>query len=84
MNGVIVIYETLNDPENDVALKALKKLRDITVREVICPCFVKDLYRLPFIQDENDGRYFGAIDIERFVQGRLQNHCQRKNNERYI
>lgn len=71
MNGVIVIYGTPDDPENDVARDALGKLTGVTLREVICPRSASDLYRLPFVKDENGGRHFGVPEIERFVHGRL-------------
>lgn len=71
MNGVIVIYGAPNDPDNERARGAVRKLDGVLVTQVLCPASVRDLYRLPFIKDESGERYFGVEEIERFVDRRL-------------
>ena len=71
MNGGIVIYGIPNDPQNERARQAVQRLHGVSVNQVVCPPSVRDLYRLPFVKDENGGRYFGVEEIERFVTERL-------------
>lgn len=74
MNGVvgIYIYSIPDDPHNERARHALQRLSGVGISEVVCPPSVRDLYRVPFVRDENGGRYFGVEEIERFVDKRLE------------
>ena len=72
MNGGIVIYGVPDDPNNDRVRGRLRELRGVSVSEVVCPPSVRELYRMPFIRDENGGRHFGVEGIEGFVRRRLE------------
>ena len=72
MNGGIVIYGVPNDANNHVVQEKIRALRGVSVSVVVCPPSVCELYRVPFVQDEDGGRHFGMEGIERFVTRRLE------------
>ncbi len=69
---LIRLFEIEGDKNNDTVLEHLRKLKDVTVSEVICPTVVGELYVMPFIEVKpRGGKFFGLEDIEDFVKGEM-------------
>lgn len=61
------MYGIPGDGDNHLAWELLEGLVEVDIRMVVCPPSAKDLYRMPFINDELAGRYFGLESIRRFA-----------------
>ena len=72
MSEGIVIYAVPDDVNNDHVQRRVGMLPGVSVHTVMCPPSVRDLYRVPFLTDEDGGRHFGVEGIERFVARRLK------------
>lgn len=68
----IIVYGVPNDPNNEKVCDRVKSIPGVRVKVVECPPSVRDLYRMPIVQDEAGGRHFGLEGVERFVTERLQ------------
>lgn len=71
MNESVVIYGVPDDANNERVRVKLGTLRGVNVRIVVCPPSVRELYRVPFMEDGTGARHFGMAGIERFVSRRL-------------
>ena len=71
MSDGIVIYGVPNDDNNDRVRRTVVRLTGVNVSIVFCPPSVRDLYRMPFIEDEGGGRHFGVDGIDQYVTRRL-------------
>ena len=68
----IRLFTVPEDQNTDIARAELRKLRDVTIREAICPPAARDIYLMPYIKVEpTGGRFFGVEDIREFVTTRL-------------
>ena len=72
MKSSIVIYGVPNDANNERVTVRVRQLQNVQVRIVVCPPSTRELYRVPFLEDEQGARHFGVEGIERFVDERLQ------------
>lgn len=66
-----MIYGVPDDVNNDRMQKKVVNLLKVDVRVVVCPPSVRELYRMPFLTDEDGGRHFGVAGIERFISRQL-------------
>ena len=66
-----IIPESNRKEENQRANELLQKLPNTTVRIVVCPPSVEEMYDLPFTRDEQGGGIFGVEEIESFVHTKL-------------
>lgn len=68
-DGGRTLFVTPNHDDNNAATEALLDTGE-PFEIICCPPNVVDLYRMPFINDPEYGRYFGLEGIRRFAATR--------------
>ena len=64
----VTVFKGLKNSDNEAAISALRKLKDVEI-EYINDCgILEDIFHLPFIETDEGDRFFGVNSINKFVK----------------
>ena len=67
----IILFGIENDPDTENAETELLRLNGAGFAKVMCPPLVRELYVVPFVEDEIGEAYYGLSSIKSFVNARM-------------
>ena len=72
MSGEIMVCFGGNDDNNRAAIEAVKRLGNVNITMVGSTAILEGYVLLPYIEAEDEGRYYGLESINKFVEEKLR------------